>query len=174
MKKIILLGYMGSGKTLVGKKLAEKINLAFIDLDDFIQKKEQKSIAEIFKQKGEIYFRRKESHYLNEILNSETGFVLSLGGGTPCYGQNMQVILNLTENTFFLKHSAKSLVKNLQNETQKRPLIADLNKNNVDLEEFINKHLFERNPFYLQAKNTIICDEKSPEEILKELFFAIK
>ena len=75
---------MGVGKTTIGKRLAEKIFFPFMDLDTFIEQKEGKKISQIFKDKGEIYFRKKEREYLTELLKSSSPMVLSLGGGTPC------------------------------------------------------------------------------------------
>ena len=163
--KIILLGYMGSGKTTIGKILAERRKLPFIDLDHYIEEKEQMPISEIFNQKGEIYFRKKESDYLKELLESDKNFVLSLGGGTPCYGNNMLLISKSSENVFYLRCTPQSLTKRLLPEKKSRPLISKLK--DEDLEEFIRKHLFERNPYYTKAKHTIIIDDISLEESLQ-------
>jgi shikimate kinase len=92
--KIVLLGYMASGKSAVGKVLAEALHVQFVDLDSFIEEREQLSIAKIFETKGEIYFRKMESVHLQELLNSKEFFIISLGGGTPCYGKNMEFIKN--------------------------------------------------------------------------------
>src|SRR5690606_31864596 len=86
--KIVLVGYMGSGKTTIGKKLSKIINYEFIDLDAFIEEKENLTINEIFKTKGEIYFRKIEHLYFIDIINQSSNFILSLGGGTPCYANN--------------------------------------------------------------------------------------
>ncbi|GET44900.1 shikimate kinase [Capnocytophaga felis] len=165
--KIILLGYMGSGKTTLGKALAKKKNFPFIDLDNYIEEKEDASVKEIFATKGEIYFRKKETFYLNELLLSEKDFVLALGGGTPCFGNNMDLISKTTKNTFYLKYNPKSLTERLSVEKNARPLISHLK--NEDLEEFIQKHLFERNPYYLRANHTISMDNLSVEESLKKI-----
>lgn len=82
--KVVLLGYMGSGKSTVGIKLAKKLSLPLIDLDHFIEEKEQMSIGELFQNKGEIYFRKQEMSYLEFLLSSSEAMILSLGGGTPC------------------------------------------------------------------------------------------
>ena len=84
--KIILLGYMGSGKTTLGEAIAHLKNIPFIDLDSYIAEGEKLSVQEIFSSKGEIYFRKKEALYLQEVLQKEEDMVLSLGGGTPCFG----------------------------------------------------------------------------------------
>ncbi|MDO4879899.1 MAG: shikimate kinase [Capnocytophaga sp.] len=171
-RKIILLGYMGSGKSVIGKRLAEKIQLPFIDLDTFIEKKEEKKIDEIFQQKGEIYFRKKEREYLNELLLSPSPMVLALGGGTPCYGDAMQMINKTTENVFYLQLSFQELTKRLLPQKKKRPLIAHLE--DVDLEDFIRKHLFDRNPFYMQANNIIKISGETIEEIIDRIEQKIK
>lgn len=165
---------MGAGKSTIGASLAEKLQLPFWDLDDFIQEKEQKTISEIFKNDGEIYFRRKESAYLSEMLQAKTDFVLSLGGGTPCFANNMAMIKRETPFVFYLRATAKTLVGYLKNETHKRPLLAELQKNNVDLEEFINKHLFERNPFYLQANFILSIENQSVRSLVIDIENKIK
>ncbi|MBO3099856.1 shikimate kinase [Gelidibacter pelagius] len=170
---IVLIGYMGSGKSTIGKKLSEIINFEFIDLDDYIQKKENLSIPQIFEAKGEIYFRKREHLYLKEVLQLNN-IILSLGGGTPCYGNNMDTILN-AENThsIYLKSSIPILVRRLTPEKTQRPLIAHL-KSDEELTEFIGKHLFERSYYYSQSNQTIVTDGKSisaiAEEIVASLF----
>lgn len=165
--KIILLGYMGSGKSTLGKALAKKKNIPFIDLDHYIEQKESLSVKEIFKIKGEIYFRKKETFYLSELLHFDTDFVLALGGGTPCFGNNMDIILQATPYVIYLKYNYLSLTQRLLKEKHKRPLIADLEDD--ALEEFIRKHLFERNPYYSQAKHIIPMDNLSIEESVREI-----
>ena len=166
--KIVLLGYMASGKTSIGKKLARTIGLDFIDLDAYISENEDASMAEIFKNKGEIYFRKIESQHLEELLNKKQDFVLALGGGTPCYAQNLKII-NKEAVSVYLKASLKTLHNKLSKDKnkKKRPLIAHLD--NTLLLEFIAKHLFERNAFYDRATYTINIDQKTKKEITKEL-----
>lgn len=165
---IILMGYMGSGKSTIGQNLSENLKYAFLDLDTYIQDKESKSIPEIFKTKGEIYFRRKESQYLNEILSLENT-VVSLGGGTPCYGDNMIAITTVTNSkSIYMKASLPNLVERLYDERGTRPLISHLEAKE-DLTEFIGKHLFERSFFYSQADTTISVDGKSIDEVVQEI-----
>ena len=95
---------MGCGKSTIGKRLANKLSLKFIDLDAYIEEKEQQTIAELFATKGEIYFRLQETIYLKELLASTDDFVLSLGGGTPCYSNNMQQVLTSTAISFYLTY----------------------------------------------------------------------
>lgn len=165
--KIVLLGYMGCGKSTIGRSLANEIELPFVDLDDYIKEKEGKMISTIFKEKGEIYFRKVEHQYLKEILNFNASFVLSLGGGTPCYANNMEVIKESDAISFYLQASVKTLVERLLKEKNERPLIAILEDDKVD--EFVAKHLFERMFFYEKATFTIKIDGNSKSEIVSEL-----
>ncbi|QNM86440.1 shikimate kinase [Polaribacter pectinis] len=165
--KIVLLGYMASGKSTIGKQLAKKLYLNFIDLDDYIEEKEKMSISTIFKEKGEIYFRRIEHIYLKEILNSDEKLVLSLGGGTPCYANNMDFINTTNAISVYLKTTIKTLVERLLKEKSKRPLVASLD--NEKITEFVAKHLFERGYFYEQANFTLPIDNKTINKIVTEI-----
>jgi len=167
---VILIGYMASGKSSLGRLLAKKIGYDFIDLDEFIELKERMSVKNIFESKGEIYFRKVESLYLDEIITQKNNTILSLGGGTPCYGNNMESILKSNNvKSIYLKASISSLIERLKNEKNKRPLISHL-KNNEELAEFIGKHLFERSVFYDQAQYKISTDNKTKNEIVDELY----
>lgn len=165
--KIVLLGYMGSGKSTIGRLLAERLDHSFVDLDEHLEKAEGMSIAQIFDKKGEIYFRKKESHYVSELLTDCNDIILSLGGGTPCYGNNMGHILELTASVFYLKVSVNELNTRLLSEKSERPLIK--NVDDEDLPEFIGKHIFERGRFYQKANYTIECDNKEPKIIASEI-----
>lgn len=171
--KIVLLGYMASGKTTIGKIIAKKLKLSFIDLDDYIAEKENSTISELFSTKGEIYFRKKETLFLKELLKNDKHFVLALGGGTPCYGNNMNIIKELG-TSFYLKSSLQNTYTILSKAENKvsRPLLSSIS--NENLKEFIAKHLFERSIFYEQAANTIIIDDKSIKEISEELLILVK
>lgn len=164
--KIVLLGYMASGKSAVGKILAKKMNLQFIDLDEFIEEREQLTIKELFDVKGEIYFRKIEGVYLQEILNLSKKCIISVGGGTPCYGNNLKII---KENSisFYLKASINTIFDRLKHETSQRPLVATIGIGN--LKEYIGKHLFERSFFYDQAKFTIAVNDKSLNEVVADI-----
>ncbi|NKI33508.1 shikimate kinase [Croceivirga thetidis] len=159
---VALLGYMGSGKSTVGKQLAETLDYEFHDLDSLIEKKEQKSISKIFEERGEIYFRKLESEVLVETLNSKREIVLALGGGTPCYASNMQKLQNGNTISIYLKLSITELVNRLSNEQWQRPLIREIPIK--ELPEFIGKHLFERGFFYNQADKILEVDGKSVAE----------
>ncbi len=165
------MGYMGSGKTLISKELSVLNNFKIFDLDTEISKQNNRSITEIFKEKGEIFFRKTEKEVLEKILSTEKNIILSLGGGTPCYYNNIDSINEKTISVF-LKTNVKTLAQRLSSEKDKRPLIQNIS--NEDLSEFIAKHLFERNPFYNQAKITINTDNLSAREIAEEILTQIK
>jgi|UniRef100_UPI00404A1815 shikimate kinase len=171
--KILLTGYMGSGKSTIGAHLAEILNYEFVDLDQYIEAYESQSVSELFKTKGEIYFRKKETSYLHEVLSKNESSVIALGGGTPCYGNNMKLILDAAEaKSIYLKLSIPSLVKRLELEKSKRPLISHL-KSSEELTEFVGKHLFERSFYYSQANFTIKADEKTIEEIVETIIMEL-
>jgi len=165
--KIVLVGYMGSGKTTIGKLLANKLKVSFLDLDEVIEQGLEDSISNIFNGKGEIFFRKKENEYLIDVLSKKEKLILSTGGGTPCYSGNMETMLTLADHVFYLKVSIPGLVKRLLLEKEHRPLIKNID--NGDLPEFIGKHLFERNNFYLKANHIIECDDKDPETLVAEI-----
>jgi shikimate kinase len=165
--KIVLLGYMASGKSSIGKKLAKSLAMNFIDLDDYIVENEKMSIPDIFKNKGEIYFRMIESKYLKEILSEDDYFILSLGGGTPCYANNMEEIKNSEAKSIYLQGNVPTMVKRLIKKKAKRPLIASLGDDKIP--EFVAKHLFERRFFYEQAEITVKIDDKTKTEVAKEI-----
>jgi len=166
--RLILLGYMASGKSTIGKILSKKLKTPFIDLDEYIVSNENLTIEDIFKSKGEIYFRKKETEYLSELLLQKDNFILAVGGGTPCYGNNMNII-DSNSKSIYLKSSIKSIYDRLSNKKNKqiRPLISEIK--NKDLKEFIAKHLFERSPYYEKANYTVITDNKTEKDIALEI-----
>jgi shikimate kinase len=167
MKKIILLGYMGSGKSTIAKLVSNKLQLPFKDLDLCIEENEQMSISAIFKTKGEIYFRKIEHLFFKTLIASEESFVLSLGGGTPCYANNYQLLCGNDIVSIYLKTSVQNLYQRLKTDKETRPLVS--NKSPEELKEFIAQHLFERSFYYNQALHTINTDGKSPQEIVAEI-----
>ena len=166
---LVLIGYMASGKSTIGEKLAKKLNYNFMDLDDFIENKENDTVSNIFKNKGEIYFRKQETIYLKELLQNQSNIILSVGGGTPCYANNMELILNEDNvKSIYLKASIPNLVDKLINKKSKRPLIAHI-ETEEELTEFVAKHLFERIQYYNQAEIQIITDNKTKKEIVEDI-----
>ncbi|MCV6628400.1 MAG: shikimate kinase [Flavobacteriaceae bacterium] len=165
--KIVLLGYMGSGKSAIGKRLASVLSFPFLDLDEYIVEKERMSISDIFAQKGELFFRKIEKKHLEAVLSGDTEFVLSLGGGTPCYYDNMDSIHRFTQNTIYLKASISTLVERLRKERENRPLLSHLKEE--DMPEYIGKHLFERNNYYNLATHNVLVDQKKVPELVNEI-----
>ena len=164
MKKIVLVGYMGSGKSIIGRILSKKLNLPFYDLDDLIVKETSKSINEIFKTHGEVYFRNLEHQVFKQTLLQNNAFVLSLGGGTTCYANNHELLKNPTITSIYLKASIATLVKRLENELHERPLLKAVAADG--LYQYIAPHVFERSFFYNQCNFTVSVDDKTPEEIV--------
>ncbi len=164
--KIVLLGYMASGKSIIAKELAKKTNLKWIDLDFYIEEKENLKIQDIFKIHGEIRFRTLENKYLKELLTSKSDFILSLGGGTPCYANNLQIIQQYSKS-IFLKASIDTLFDRLINDKDSRPLISNIAES--ILKEFIAKHLFERNQYYNMADIIYTVDNKNVNEIVNDI-----
>jgi len=158
---------MGSGKTSVGKILAEKLVFQNADLDNLIETHQQKSIAEIFRDNGEIYFRKLESQIFKKFVTTQNSFVLSLGGGTPCYSNNHELLQRRDVISVYLKTSVDILINRLKKERNERPFIANLSDN--ELKDYINKHLFERNFYYYQAKYIMTTDQKNIMQIANEI-----
>ena len=168
MKKIFLLGYMGSGKSTIAQKLSQLTGMDQIDLDDYIEKMEQKSINSIFQEKGAIHFRKIERAYLTDLAESSTYQIISLGGGTPCYYNNMEHLNQLGHITIYLQASITSLTSRLYEEMNKRPLLSSISDKN-ELMEFIGKHLFERRQYYSKAQHQINTDNKTIDDISREI-----
>ena len=167
--KLILLGYMGCGKSSVGFELATKLGYKFIDLDKEIELLEGLSISELFKMKGEIYFRKIENLILKSIIDSEENIVISTGGGTPCYADTMEYLSNCDSCiSIFLKTSLQILSDRLFVEKQDRPLISHI-EDKLTLTDFIRKHLFERSFYYNQAKFIVDTKEASVEGIVEKI-----
>ncbi|MDI1316150.1 shikimate kinase [Flavobacterium sp.] len=167
MKKIILVGYMAVGKTTIAQLLSKKIEIEWIDLDKLIEKELRLSVSEIFKQKGEVYFRKVEHELFKECLKSTTDTIISTGGGTPCYANNHLLLKGENTISVYLKASIETVFERLKSEKQHRPLVE--NQSEAELKEFIAKHLFERSYFYNQATYTIAVDTKTPQAIVEEL-----
>lgn len=165
--KIILVGYMASGKSTIGKLLSESLHIPFYDLDYLIETKLNLKISEIFEQKGELFFRKKEKEVLEYFLNTTENYVLALGGGTPCYYDNFELYDSLAIHSIYLKASVGTLLERLHSQKATRPLIAHFNEE--ELQEFVAKHLFERSYFYHQVQTIVSIDDKKESEIVNEI-----
>jgi len=154
MQRIFLIGYMGVGKTSIGVVLAKELGLSFIDLDQFIEKRYNKSVSQIFAEKGESCFRDIEARVLNEVSEFED-VVVSTGGGAPCFHGNIQK-MNETGISVYLKTTPERLAKRLEPCKGSRPLLK--NKTPEELRSFIAENLQKREPFYSQAKLILDVD----------------
>lgn len=163
MAKIFLIGYMGSGKSTAGKKLATKLGFEFIDLDKFIESECGQTIEEIFKEKGENEFRALENNALKKLVTKDN-VVIACGGGTPCYYGNME-LMNNNGITIYLKMSAETLASRLSEAKDKRPLIE--NKSESELKSFITEHLEKREDIYHQAQYTVKGKNLNIEELVE-------
>ena len=169
MQQLFLIGYMGSGKSTLGKALAAYYSKPFIDLDAWIEQKEGCSLSEIFSTKGEVYFRTKEHEYLQKIINSQSPKIISLGGGTPCYHNNMELLLSASNTQIiYLSATAKFLSKRLYKEKNKRPLISHIESEN-SMQKFIGKHLFERLSYYQKANLILEVENKTIEALVQSI-----
>jgi shikimate kinase len=151
MKRIILLGYMGSGKTTVGKALSTNLGLPFYDLDWYIESRMRRTVKQIFDERGEEGFRKIEHNLLHEVAEFED-VVISCGGGTPCFFDNMDY-LNQQGDTVYLKCSTDVLYEHLRMGRTVRPLL--LNKTPEEVRLFIGEQLAQREKFYAKAKYTL-------------------
>lgn len=156
---------MGSGKSVVGKRLAEKLNLEFIDLDDQIEYTYKMTIPALFKQFGEDMFRNLETRTLNQQMDSDN-FVLSCGGGTPCFHNNMKLI-NESGTSVYIKMEPYDLSERIGKSRKNRPLMKNIPKEK--LVEEIEKLLSHREQFYSQANIIIVGNELKLEELLKKI-----
>ena len=148
MKRIILIGYMGSGKTTVGKALAKDLGLQFYDLDWYIESRRRKTVPELFAERGEEGFREIERNMLHEVAEFED-IVLSCGGGTPCFFDNMDY-LNGQGDVIWLKADAEVLYRHLLMGKTERPLLKG--KSPEELIAFIKEQLEKREPYYSRAR----------------------
>jgi len=162
--RIFLLGFMGSGKSFSGQKLAERFSLFFVDLDDHIEAKEGRTISAIFEEEGEDYFRKIEQECLHEMENLNM-VIVSTGGGTPCFFDNVKW-MNEHGITIFLETPSELLAKRLAPEMEHRPLLKDFSQK--ELIEFIEKKLEERNPFYYQSQ-MVYVQKKEGQDFAEDL-----
>lgn len=150
MKRVFLIGYMGAGKSTMGKWLAQVMNMEFIDLDNFIEARQHKTIKEIFAEIGEEGFRMLERRSLEEVSQFEN-VIISLGGGTPCFFDNMEIV-NQAGTSVYLKPTEEVLLKRLSKGKHKRPLLAQ--KTDEEILQFMREQLAWREPYYLKAQIT--------------------
>jgi shikimate kinase len=167
MKKIILLGYMGCGKSTIAEKLSGLLHLPFVDLDKSIEVKARMTINQIFESFGEVYFRKLEHDVFVELLATSKNQIIGLGGGTPCYANNHELLKGEGITSIYLKASVETLFNRLSHNKSKRPIVA--NKSEAELQEFIAKHLFDRSYYYNQAEYKVAVDGKSIDETVTDI-----
>lgn len=151
MQRIILIGYMGAGKTTVGRQLAKRLGLMFYDLDWYITSRMRRTVKEIFDGGGEEAFRRIEHNMLHEVAEFED-VVISCGGGTPCFFDNMDY-MNAQGETVYLKATPDVLYTHLKMGKSVRPLLLD--KTPEEVEAYVKEQLKEREPFYSKARHVL-------------------
>lgn len=164
MKRIFLVGYMGVGKTTLGRELAKSLNLTFIDLDQFIENRYNKTVAQLFAELGENKFREIENLVLKEVSTFED-VVISTGGGTPCFFDNIDTMLSMGQ-TIYLKTDIPVLFKRLNLCKAKRPLLKD--KNDQELFQFISDNIKKRHPFYVKSHDIIHLKEFNKKQDIDE------
>lgn len=165
--KIFLIGFMGSGKTHLGRLLSHKIGIPFFDLDEQVTEHAGKSIVDIFAEEGEEYFRMQEKDVLHIITESHDGFVMACGGGSPCYFNNIEY-MHTAGTTVWINTPLDTIFSRLIGEKDKRPLIKSLS--DEQLKSFISKKFADRKIYYEQAD--IIVDEEPVqlEHIIEKIF----
>ena len=155
MVRIFLTGYMGAGKTTLGKAFARKLNIPFIDLDWYIEERFHKTVGELFKERGEVGFRELERNMLHEVAEFEN-VVISTGGGAPCFFDNME-FMKRAGKTVFLDVHPDILFRRLRIAKQQRPILQG--KQDDELKAFIVQALERRSSFYTQAQYVFNAEE---------------
>ena len=163
MTNIYLIGYMASGKSTAGQKLANKLNYKFIDLDKFIESEYGKTIPQIFAEKGESEFRAYEHNMLKKIIEMNN-VVIACGGGTPCFYNNID-LMNNTGVTVYIKMSVDALTSRLKTAKEERPLIK--NKTEEELKKFIARQLEIREDFYHKAQDLVKGKDLNVDELVE-------
>ena len=170
MKRIFLIGYMGAGKTTVGKQLASRMGLSFVDLDLHIEARYHKSVRELFAERGEDAFREIERNMLREVAEFENVLV-STGGGSPCFFDNME-FMNRSGQTVYLKVSVQELTKRLETCRQTRPVLKD--RSGESLFRFIDENIQKREPYYNQASVVFDAENMLTESDVQTITVALE
>ncbi len=158
---------MGAGKTTLGRKLAETLNIPFFDSDQEIEKESYMKIQDLFEQHGELFFREKEKEFIQSLFQ-KTNFVLATGGGLPCFNNQMNE-LNSLGTTVYLNNSVEIIIQRLLNDNQHRPLIKDLTEK--ELREFISVKMKDREPTYLRSKLVLQESDQQVDALISQLGF---
>ncbi|NVK03900.1 MAG: shikimate kinase [Flavobacteriia bacterium] len=167
---LVLIGYMTSGKTTLGRRIASREGSTFVDLDEHIANQEGDSVSNLIRNKGELYFRKAERKALLEVLKGKDQ-VIAAGGGTPCYYDNMDEMLK-DSVVVYLQWSISTLLERVRVERESRPLFDGVSDD--DLPEYIAKHVFDRRPFYEKADHIVFCNGMSELDIINDIVNAWK
>ncbi|AWW29930.1 shikimate kinase [Echinicola strongylocentroti] len=165
--KIVLVGMPGSGKSTLGKAAARQLGFDFYDLDEEIVKEEGRSIPEIFMDEGEGYFRRLETKVIQKLLSKDSSFLLSTGGGAPCFNENMELINQHGISVFLNVGIGQLLLRLTKNEADKRPMFRGMDTAEIRLK--LQDLLADREMYYEQAKIMLSGDDISTEHLVSEL-----
>ena len=172
MRKIFLVGYMGCGKSSLGRKLAKASGMEFMDMDSIIEQREGASISDIFHYQGEAYFRGVEQALIEELGAADGDMVISTGGGAPAWEDNMER-MNRLGATVYLRRTAEQIASRLSpHGRQKRPKLRGLN--DEELVAFMTANMAEREPFYSQATHCVDCVERSDAELIDYILDIVK
>jgi shikimate kinase len=163
--KIFLIGFMGSGKSTIGRHLAEVLGYEFVDTDHFIEIQHDTTVSQIFEQHGESVFRKMEHDALQKLHQHEFS-VISTGGGMPCHDNNMDIML-AGGKVVYLKTSPQTLASRILHSRTERPLVKG--KTEKELQQYIIEKLTEREPFYNLAHVIVQTENFSMEELLQSL-----
>lgn len=167
MGKLFLVGYMGCGKSTIGRKLARALGYRFVDTDSLVEEREGATVYDIFRYEGEERFRQIEREVLEEVIAEVSDVVISTGGGLPAWGDNM-TRMNEVGRTIYLKRSAENIASRLSPYgRQKRPRLRGLN--DEELVAFMREDMARREPCYSQSVQVIACEGKSDDEIIREI-----
>lgn len=161
---------MTSGKSTLGERIASASESTFVDLDEYIERREGESVSNLIRNKGEFFFRKAERKALLEVLEQDHQ-VIAAGGGTPCYYDNMDEMLNESV-VVYLQWSISTLVERIRKERETRPLFDGVS--DADIPEYVAKHVFDRRPFYERADHIVFCNGMSETEIINDILNAWK
>lgn len=167
---IFLVGYMGCGKSSIGRVLARDLGIRFLDMDTLLEQQCGMNVSEVFACQGEQAFRIQEQQVLHQVL-SETDAIVATGGGVPCFFDNMEV-MNRAGLTVYFKMSPRKLALRLEHGKAKRPLLKD--KNEEELIAYIRENVTRREAYYLQAKLIIDCEGVSDTYIAEHITHYLK
>lgn len=170
--KIFLVGYMGCGKSTLGRKISKVVGCRFVDMDAIIEEREGASVADIFRYEGEEYFRKCERALIEELAMSADDMIISTGGGAPTWRDNIEY-MNSVGKTFYLRRTPAQIASRLSpHGRQKRPKLRGLN--DEELIAFMTQNMAEREPFYLKAAWVIDCAERSDAMLIDVILNIIR